>query len=139
MCSAPSAIIALTMGSIFVSYRREGGSGFAGRIEADLQRRFGSGEVFRDVDDLTSGEDFVQGLQRALRTCRVLIVVVSKTWLSAAAAGGAGWNPPPPPSWSPPASRPSPTCARSPNKARRGATATAYPTRYAGTSRRNCG
>jgi hypothetical protein len=77
------------MGSIFVSYRREGGSGFAGRIEADLQRRFGPGEVFRDVDDLTSGEDFVQGLQRALRTCRVLIVVVSKSWLTAAGTGGA--------------------------------------------------
>jgi len=77
------------MGSIFVSYRREGGSGFAGRIEADLQRRFGPDEVFRDVDDLASGEDFVQGLQRALRNCRVLVVVVSKTWLNAAAAGGA--------------------------------------------------
>jgi hypothetical protein len=79
----------LTMGSIFVSYRREGGSGFAGRIEADLQRRFGAGEVFRDVDDLTSGEDFVQGLLRALRTCRVLIVVVGKSWLTAAGTGGA--------------------------------------------------
>jgi len=77
------------MGSIFVSYRREGGSGFAGRIEADLQRRFGPGEVFRDVDDLASGEDFVQGLQRALRNCRVLIVVVGKSWLTAAGAGGA--------------------------------------------------
>ncbi len=77
------------MGSIFVSYRREGGSGFAGRIEADLQRRFGPGEVFRDVDDLTSGEDFVQGLERALQTCRVLIVVISKSWLMAKVGSGA--------------------------------------------------
>ena len=77
------------MGSIFVSYRREGGSGFAGRIEADLQRRFGPGEVFRDVDDLTSGEDFVQGLERALQSCRVLIVVIGKSWLTAAAGSGA--------------------------------------------------
>jgi hypothetical protein len=77
------------MGSIFVSYRREGGSGFAGRIEADLQRRFGQVEVFRDVDDLASGEDFVHGLERALQSCRVLIVVVSKSWLTAAGASGA--------------------------------------------------
>ncbi len=76
------------MGSIFVSYRREGGSGFAGRIEADLQRRFGQVEVFRDVDDLTSGEDFVHGLERALQNCRVLIVVVSKSWLTATGADG---------------------------------------------------
>jgi hypothetical protein len=76
------------MGSIFVSYRREGGSGFAGRIEADLQRRFGRAEVFRDVDDLASGEDFVQGLDRALHRCRVLIVVIGKGWLTAAGATG---------------------------------------------------
>jgi hypothetical protein len=76
------------MGSIFVSYRREGGSGFAGRIEADLQRRFGPGEVFRDVDDLASGEDFVQGLERALQSCRVLIVVISKSWLTATVGSG---------------------------------------------------
>ena len=76
------------MGSIFVSYRREGGSGFAGRIEADLQRRFGQAEVFRDVDDLASGEDFVQGLERALDSCRVLIVVVTKSWLTATGESG---------------------------------------------------
>jgi hypothetical protein len=76
------------MGSIFVSYRREGGSGFAGRIEADLQRRFGQAEVFRDVDDLASGEDFVQGLERALDSCRVLIVVVTRSWLTATGESG---------------------------------------------------
>jgi len=86
---APCAIIPLAMASIFVSYRREGGSGFAGRIEADLQRRFGQVEVFRDVDDLAAGEDFVQGLERALGSCRVLIVVIGKTWLTASGPNGA--------------------------------------------------
>jgi TIR domain len=82
------AIIPLSMASIFVSYRREGGSGFAGRIEADLQRRFGQIEVFRDVDDLAAGEDFVQGLEHALDSCRVLIVVIGKTWLTATGPNG---------------------------------------------------
>ncbi len=76
------------MASIFISYRQEGGSGFAGRIEADLERRFGKDEVFRDVDDLASGKDFVEALERALENCRVLIVVIGKTWLSAAGADG---------------------------------------------------
>lgn len=76
------------MASIFVSYRQEGGAGFAGRIEADLERRFGEGEVFRDVDDLASGKDFVAALERALQSCRVLVVVIGKTWLAAAGPDG---------------------------------------------------
>jgi hypothetical protein len=77
------------MASIFVSYRREGGSGFAGRLEADLERRFGRVPVFRDVDDLMSGEDFVLALERALEDCRVLLVVIDRTWLTAAEKSGA--------------------------------------------------
>ena len=76
------------MASIFVSYRQEGGSGFAGRIEADLERRFGKDEVFRDVDDLALGKDFVAALESALQGCRVLIVVIGKTWLTAAGTDG---------------------------------------------------
>jgi hypothetical protein len=45
--------------------------------------------VFRDVDDLVSGEDFVLGLERALEHCGVLLAVIDKTWLSATDQGGA--------------------------------------------------
>jgi TIR domain len=72
------------MAKIFISYRREGGSGFSGRLADDLGRRFGAGEVFRDVEDIASGDDFVSRLDGALRGCLVLLAVIDKTWLSAA-------------------------------------------------------
>lgn len=75
------------MSRIFISYRREGGAGFSGRLAGDLGRRFGADEVFRDVEDIASGEDFVTRLERALRDCRVLLVVIGKNWLTAAADG----------------------------------------------------
>jgi hypothetical protein len=70
------------MARIFISYRREGAAGFSGRLGEDLERRFGAGEVFRDVEDITSGDDFVERLAHALQDCRVLLAVIDKTWLS---------------------------------------------------------
>jgi hypothetical protein len=75
------------MSRIFISYRREGGAGFSGRLADDLGRRFGAHEVFRDVEDIASGEDFVARLDKALRDCRVLLAVIGKTWLTASANG----------------------------------------------------
>jgi hypothetical protein len=43
--------------------------------------------VFRDVEDIASGEDFVARLDRALSDCRVLLAVIGKTWLTASANG----------------------------------------------------
>jgi hypothetical protein len=70
------------MARIFISYRREGAAGFSGRLGEDLERRFGAGEVFRDVEDITSGDDFVERLAYALQDCQVLLAVIDKTWLS---------------------------------------------------------
>jgi hypothetical protein len=75
------------MSRIFISYRREGGAGFSGRLADDLGRRFGPNEVFRDVEDIASGEDFIARLDKALRDCRVLLAVIGKTWLTASANG----------------------------------------------------
>jgi len=76
------------MASIFVSYRRDDAAGFAGRVEDELERRFGDVEVFRDVDDIASGEDFVRRLDHALQSCRVFVAVIGKTWLTARNADG---------------------------------------------------
>jgi hypothetical protein len=76
------------MARIFVSYRREDAAGFAGRLKDELKRRFGDVEVFRDVDDIASGEDFVERLDRALRDCRVLIAVIGQNWLAKKNAQG---------------------------------------------------
>jgi hypothetical protein len=75
------------MARIFISYRREGAAGFSGRLGEDLERRFGANEVFRDVVDIASGEDFVERLAYALRDCRVLLAVIDKMWLAAGSGG----------------------------------------------------
>ena len=75
------------MALIFISYRRDGAAGFSGRLAEDLERRFGAGQVFRDIEDIVSGEDFVDKLASALRDCRVLLAVVDRGWLSASAGG----------------------------------------------------
>jgi hypothetical protein len=77
------------MGCIFVSYRRDDAAGFAGRLEDELERRFGDVEVFRDVDDIASGEDFVRRLDHALESCAVFIAVIGRSWLTAGNADGA--------------------------------------------------
>jgi hypothetical protein len=67
--------------NIFLSYRRDD-SGHAGRLFDHLCRRF-PGNVFRDVTGIAPGSDFVRELERKLDSCHVLVVVISKTWLTA--------------------------------------------------------
>ena len=52
---------------IFISYRREDAAGDAGRLADHLNRRFGRGQVFLDIDPIDPGSDFVRVLQSSLR------------------------------------------------------------------------
>jgi TIR domain len=65
---------------IFVSYRRRESSGHAGRLFDRLRQHFGDG-VFRDVDKLKPGEDFVEALARALDSAQVFILVIGHEWV----------------------------------------------------------
>lgn len=69
--------------TIFVSYRRGDSAGHAGRLRDRLAERFGESRVFRDIDSLRMGEDFVDGITRTLSDCRVIIVVIGLGWLEA--------------------------------------------------------
>ncbi|MGE0592575.1 MAG: toll/interleukin-1 receptor domain-containing protein [Vicinamibacterales bacterium] len=75
------------MPTIFISYRRDDSSGYAGRLHEALERRFGADAVFRDVDTLVAGQDFVAAIDQGLRACRVALVVIGREWL--ASQGGA--------------------------------------------------
>lgn len=75
------------MPAIFISYRRDDSSGYAGRLHEALERRFGTDAVFRDVDTLVAGQDFVAAIDQGLRACRVALVVIGREWL--ASQGGA--------------------------------------------------
>lgn len=71
------------MACFFLSYRRDDSAGFAGRLADDLEARFGAGSVFRDVDDLTPGVDFVDALEHQLRIVDAVLVMIGPRWLDA--------------------------------------------------------
>jgi hypothetical protein len=70
------------MPGIFISYRRDDSSAYAGRIYDRLVSRFGEGNVFMDVDGLKPGDDFIDVLQKTVGSCDVLIAVIGRNWLS---------------------------------------------------------
>lgn len=78
------------MPRFFLSYRRDDSAGFAGRLADDLEARFGVGSVFRDVDDITPGADFVDALDHQLRIVDVVLVMIGPRWLDMARLNDAG-------------------------------------------------
>lgn len=66
--------------SIFISYRRQDGSGYAGRVFDRLKARFGSERVFLDVTDIEPGLDFVEAIEKAVGSCDALVVVIGRHW-----------------------------------------------------------
>jgi len=71
------------MPRIFLSYRRDDAAGFAGRLADGLEMHFGAGTVFRDIDDIRPGEDFVRALDRALAATDVFIALIGPRWAGA--------------------------------------------------------
>jgi sugar lactone lactonase YvrE len=74
--SAPSA------GGIFVSYRRDDAAYPAGWLVDRLVGRFGAGRVFKDVDSIQPGDDFVEDIMAAVGSCAVLLAVIGRKWLT---------------------------------------------------------
>ena len=65
---------------IFVSYRRQDASGEAGRLVDDLQDVFGEESVFLDVETLEAGLDFVEAIDQALNSCKVMLAIIGPHW-----------------------------------------------------------
>ena len=73
---------------IFLNYRREDSSGYAGRLYDDLADRLTACDVFIDIDKIEPGADFVDVIDRALDGCDVVLAVMGKQWLSIADSKG---------------------------------------------------
>lgn len=65
---------------VFISYRRSDSQATAGRVCDALKRAFGDDTVFRDIDDIAAGEDFVHTLDKALAGCGVLLAIIGPAW-----------------------------------------------------------
>jgi hypothetical protein len=69
------------MSRIFISYRREDSLPYADRLQEDLSEHYGADEIFRDMDAIEPGIDFVQAIDRALSRTEIMLVLIGPTWL----------------------------------------------------------
>lgn len=76
------------MKGIFISYRRQDSQSAAGRLADHLRDHLRDVRIFRDVETIEPGVDFVEAIDRALRSCGVLLAVIGPRWLNVADAAG---------------------------------------------------
>ncbi|HEY1345771.1 MAG TPA: toll/interleukin-1 receptor domain-containing protein, partial [Streptosporangiaceae bacterium] len=77
-----TAIIPAVPGRIFISYRREETAYPVGWLFDRLTEHFGPGQVFKDVDSIQLGDDFVEVITAAVGSCDVLLAVIGNQWLT---------------------------------------------------------
>jgi len=65
---------------VFISYRRQDSQSAAGRLADGLERRFGKAQIFRDVETIQPGVDFVEAIEGALSSCSVMLAVIGRRW-----------------------------------------------------------
>ena len=73
---------------IFLSYRREDSSAWAGRLHDALAARFGERNIFQDVVAVGPGEDFTAAIDRALGDADATLAVIGPNWLTVAGPDG---------------------------------------------------
>ena len=69
-------------GRIFISYRREETAYPAGWLFDRLADHFGAAQVFKDVDSIELGDDFVEVISQAVGSCDVLLALIGDQWLT---------------------------------------------------------
>lgn len=68
-------------GNIFISYRREDSAAYAGRLCDHLVAVFGAERVFMDVEDIAPGQVFTESIDRTIKACDVVLVVIGPRWM----------------------------------------------------------
>ena len=76
------------MQGIFISYRRQDSQSAAGRLADHIKEHLPEVPVFRDVETIEPGVDFIEAINRALASCGVLLAVIGPNWLSLTDAAG---------------------------------------------------
>lgn len=69
------------MTGIFISYRQEDAKAWAISLRDELARVFGDDLVFLDKDTLHAG-NWREQIEKALSSCRVVLVVIGPRWLT---------------------------------------------------------
>jgi hypothetical protein len=87
MVQQPKSQTAATSGKVFLSYRRADSAADANFIHDHLNARFPN-RVFRDVSTVEPGMDFVEAIDNAIRSSRILVALIGPQWLSVTDASG---------------------------------------------------
>lgn len=69
-------------GGVFLSYRRADSTGHAGRLCDVLGRVLGQERVFRDVQTIGPGSNYLEAIESAIREASHVLVLVGPAWLS---------------------------------------------------------
>jgi hypothetical protein len=69
-------------GRIFISYRRQETRWPARQLYDVLVEHFPAEQVFKDVDSIEPGEDFVERITAAVSSCDVLLALIGEQWLT---------------------------------------------------------
>jgi hypothetical protein len=77
------------MSGVFISYRREDSSGYAGRLFDILSVRFGRDHTYMDLDTIKGGDNFAAVIEEKISQCDVLLAVIGERWLTIIGENGA--------------------------------------------------
>lgn len=66
---------------IFISYRRDDSADIAGRIYDRLVQHFQMEHVFKDVDSIPLGVDFLHHLEEAVAKCNFFLLIIGPEWI----------------------------------------------------------
>ena len=67
---------------IFISYRRQGNAWPARQLYGVLVEHFPAEQVFKDIDNIEPGDDFVKRMTAAVESCDVLLALIGPQWLT---------------------------------------------------------
>jgi len=73
---------------VFISYRRQETEYAAGWLYERLRERLGQRAVFKDIDSISPGDDFVDTIETALDQCAVVLVLIGTQWTTLADTSG---------------------------------------------------
>jgi glycerophosphoryl diester phosphodiesterase len=75
-------------GRVFISYRRQDTAWPARQLYDVLVAELGADRIFKDVDNIEPGDDFVERIQSAVGSCEVLLALIGPQWLTVTDANG---------------------------------------------------
>lgn len=73
---------------IFLNYRREDTRGYAGRLYDRLSSHFSEEQIFRDVDAIPPGIDYLDHVDQVVGRCDLMLVLIGESWSSVKDARG---------------------------------------------------